>query len=291
MRADIESLFISPAVRVFDFRCREEPESISAPEVVPDFEIVFTRQGRFGCRMHNQAHDINSQVVLLNNAGTERVVTHGRRVCDECTVFEVEASLLEEARRLFWQKAVSECSGVRTSRSLFPVAALPSTPNLDYFHHAVHRVVQRRYLAGMSLKIEAWLVRFVEEIYKELYHRHRDDPLLHLDESLKERHLETVERAKAYVLDHFQEEVSLFDIARHAYVSPFHFSRLFRTMAGRSPYRYLIEIRLSHAVLLLRNTSLSITEIGLLSGFNSLSHFIATFTQRFGTSPSRFRRQ
>jgi AraC-like DNA-binding protein len=41
--------------------------------------------------------------------------------------------------------------------------------------------------------------------------------------------------------------------------------------------------------LAVRNTSLSVTEICFASGFNSLAHFVATFTKRYKMSPSQAR--
>jgi len=49
-------------------------------------------------------------------------------------------------------------------------------------------------------------------------------------------------------------------------------------------------ILLNRARFLLLNTSLSITEICFESGFNSLEHFIAAFTQHNGASPRKYRR-
>jgi len=97
----------------------------------------------------------------------------------------------------------------------------------------------------------------------------------------------TIQR-RHYMLANFQRELTLAEIARHAFVSDFHFSRIFKKFTARSPHQYLLELRLQHA-LLLRNTSLSVSEICFASGFNSFPHFIASFTRRYRISPSKAR--
>ena len=287
MHADIDLLFASPTARILDFKCREHSHTVSPVECVTQFEINFIRRGRFGYRLNNKEYAFDSQAIMLVNAGAEQVFLHEHEVPDECTNIEVDADLLEEANAVFWKKGYAP--RVKLPRGLFPQPFLPSTPALDCLHAQLWAVMQRRHDAAMTLRTETLLTRLIEEIYKTIYDRHRDMPLLRLDEKLKLRHLETVERARHFMLANYQRELTLSEIARHAFVSDFHFSRIFKKFTARSPYQYLLELRLQHALLLLRNTSLSVSEICFASGFNSFSHFIASFTRRYRISPSKAR--
>ena len=78
-------------------------------------------------------------------------------------------------------------------------------------------------------------------------------------------------------------------VARAASLSP-STSRIFKQRYGVPPYRYLIGLRIDYASDLLRESSLSVTQVCHRSGFNSLSHFITTFRRHTGMSPSQFRR-
>jgi len=71
---------------------------------------------------------------------------------------------------------------------------------------------------------------------------------------------------------------------------PFYLTRIFKQRYGVPPYRYLIGLRIDYASDLLRESSLSVTQVCHRSGFNSLSHFITTFRRHTGMSPSQFRR-
>jgi len=284
MNADIHLLFSSPTARILDFKCREHSHTVSPVECVSQFEINFVRKGRFGYRLNKKEYAFDSQTIMLVNPGIEQVFVHNHDVPDECTNIEIDAELLEEANAAFWKKEYA--ARLRLPRVLLPRPLLPLTPALDCLHANLFATVQRRHEAGMTLKAETLLNRLVEEIYKTLYDRRRE---IRLDEKLKHRHLETVERARHFMLANYQRELTLSEIARHAFVSAFHFSRLFKQFTTRSPHQYLLELRLQHALLLLRNTSLSVSEICFASGFNSFPHFIASFTRRYRISPSKAR--
>jgi AraC-like DNA-binding protein len=284
MNADINLLFSSPAARILDFKCREHSHTVSPVECVAQFEINFVRKGRFGYRLNKKEYAFDSQTIMLVNAGVEQVFLHEHDIPDECTNIEVDADLLEEANAVFWKKEYA--ARLKLPRVLLPRPLLPLTPALDCLHANLFAAVQRRHEAGMTLKAETLLIRLVEEIYKTLYDRQRE---IRLDEKLKHRHLETVERARHFMLANYQRELTLAEIARHAFVSAFHFSRIFKQFTGRSPHQYLLALRLQHALLLLRNTSLSVSEICFASGFNSFPHFIASFTRRYRISPSKAR--
>ncbi|WP_281404096.1 helix-turn-helix transcriptional regulator [Kitasatospora kifunensis] len=89
--------------------------------------------------------------------------------------------------------------------------------------------------------------------------------------------------------ERYEEPLSLDDIADTAILSKFYFSRVFRTLTGTSPGRFLSAIRLHEAKGLLLKTSLSVTDISFRVGYNSLGTFTSRFTRSVGLSPGRFR--
>ena len=281
MHAEIHQICKSSSGTVLSYCCREEPGSVSSVEAGTTSDIVFTRRGRFTRHRGRKSHDVHCQMVLLENRGDEHVVSHGKDVRDECTFMSVKPLILDEALRSYWRK--NHLPAGRTGTP-FPVAALPVTPSLDYLHM---QLFHRSGAAGTTLRTDLLFTELVREIFRMMF----DDQVIvkEPEKRLEELHLETIERAKHHITLHFREDISLSDIAYHACVSEFHFSRLFKHFTAFSPYQYLIELRLKHATLLLRNTSLPVTDVCFESGFNSIAHFIATFTRRHGLSPSRLR--
>lgn len=101
---------------------------------------------------------------------------------------------------------------------------------------------------------------------------------------------ERAEEVRAYLEQHLTQDLDMNAVARAASLSPFYLSRIFKKRYGVPPYRYLIGLRIDHASRLLRDSSLSVTQVCHRSGFNSLSHFITTFRVHTGMSPSQYRR-
>jgi transcriptional regulator GlxA family with amidase domain len=73
-------------------------------------------------------------------------------------------------------------------------------------------------------------------------------------------------------------------------VSPRQLQRLFATHLGRSFKRFDRELRLERARELLEQTSLSVLDVAMATGFGSVEHFGRSYKALFGTSPRRARR-
>jgi AraC-like DNA-binding protein len=96
-------------------------------------------------------------------------------------------------------------------------------------------------------------------------------------------------RAKDLIDREHARELDVPTLAREAHASPAHFSRSFRQAFGETPHRYLQRRRIERAKELLRGTPLSVTEVGLEVGFQSLGSFSTTFRELVGEPPSAYR--
>ena len=111
------------------------------------------------------------------------------------------------------------------------------------------------------------------------------------DGNHQSRHVrEHAEQVRAYLEANLTQDLDMNAVARAASLSPFYLTRIFKQRFGVPPYRYLIGLRIRYASDLLRESSLSVTQVCHRSGFNSLSHFITTFRNHTGMSPSQYRR-
>ncbi|GIP23796.1 helix-turn-helix domain-containing protein [Paenibacillus sp. J22TS3] len=92
-----------------------------------------------------------------------------------------------------------------------------------------------------------------------------------------------------YIRQNLHEPVHLSKLASHAGYSPYHFTRVFKERTGLSPLYYVSSLRLQKAKDLLLHTHLSIRDIALEIGQQSLGTFTSRFTSRVGLTPSQFR--
>jgi AraC family transcriptional regulator len=96
-------------------------------------------------------------------------------------------------------------------------------------------------------------------------------------------------RAIEFIHTHFDANVRLKDMARAAFMSAFHFARLFKHTMGMTPHAYLTGVRLQQAAQLLRTTELSMLEISQRIGYASQSHFAKAFKAWTGMTPREYR--
>jgi len=97
-------------------------------------------------------------------------------------------------------------------------------------------------------------------------------------------------RVAAYIEEHVADDIPLATLAELARLSPYHFSRSFKSSFGMPPHRYHAHRRIERAKQLLANRELSITAIALDVGFSETSTFTAAFHRLTGQTPSRYRR-
>jgi len=97
--------------------------------------------------------------------------------------------------------------------------------------------------------------------------------------------------AITYMHHHFREPLSLAKVAKHSNTSTNYFSELFHKETGSSFQLYLQDLRLRFASSLLQASELSVLEICLASGFNTVSHFDRAFKVKFGCTPTAYRKQ
>lgn len=82
-----------------------------------------------------------------------------------------------------------------------------------------------------------------------------------------------------------EEPLTLSQLAAQVGVSKRQLERLFRQYLKCTPARYYIELRLKRARMLLDQTSMTITDVGIACGFVSTSHFSRSYKDFFGKSP------
>lgn len=102
-------------------------------------------------------------------------------------------------------------------------------------------------------------------------------------------HCEAVKRVIELMHERIEEPLSLQDMSRVAFISQFHFNRVFRQVTGIPPHQYLYALRLETAKRRLLTTRESVTDVCFSVGYNSLGTFTRRFTGLVGISPNRFR--
>lgn len=103
---------------------------------------------------------------------------------------------------------------------------------------------------------------------------------------LAPRHLA---RVLAYIESNIGRDITLGDLAQLVGVSKYYLIRSFHAATQRTPYGYLVERRLAHAVDAMRHSTMSVEQIARDAGFKSAPGFSNVFKKHYGMSPSKFR--
>jgi AraC-like DNA-binding protein len=97
-----------------------------------------------------------------------------------------------------------------------------------------------------------------------------------------------VRRARDLIDREYARPLDVPTMARHAFMSPAHFSRQFRAAYGETPYSYLMTRRIERAMALLRG-GMSVTDACMTVGCTSLGSFSSRFTEIVGETPTQYR--
>ncbi len=98
-----------------------------------------------------------------------------------------------------------------------------------------------------------------------------------------------LQRARMFIDEHFYLPVNLEQISRAANFSRYHFIRLFRQAFHQTPHQYLTHKRIEKAKQLLAESDLTVTDVCLAVGFESLGSFSTLFRKAVGQSPTVYR--
>ncbi|MBT2390284.1 helix-turn-helix domain-containing protein [Streptomyces sp. ISL-1] len=100
-----------------------------------------------------------------------------------------------------------------------------------------------------------------------------------------------IDGLRLWIQDHLAEDLPVQVLADQLHLSVRHFSRLFRSRAGRTPSDYLEAVRLEAARRLLEESDRTLPGIAADTGLGSVETLHRVFRNRLGTTPAEYRRR
>jgi len=186
-----------------------------------------------------------------------------RSLFDQSEKSPVLQSLLENTQPLFFEQVI-----------------YPSLQEI--VNEIVSASVQETFkLFFLRIKAEELVCRLLMELEK------REGKHLY---ALNSRDLQTIYRIKEEMLAHLDTPPVINDLAVAANMSPTKLKSLFKQIFGNSIFSYYQEFRMKKAALLLKEGSLSVSDVGYQLGFTNLSHFSRVFQEHIGMKPKQYSR-
>jgi AraC family transcriptional regulator len=280
MQIDVRALFSSDFFTINDLVCHCcQPATVSKTDCNSYFNITFTREGYFTFNSYPKSIDAHISNIFIKKPGCEYSVTQMTNAFFGCTIINFSEKFLQALDEKYDLREIVFFK----SPDLYTLA-LRSTPEFILLHYLICQHLCQPEVS--KLYLDCMIIELVENIIGILAAGHS---VTSISSSHIKQQICSIQRAKEYMAAHFNESITLHDLSRYCYVSPFHFSRTFKKFTGYSPYYYLQKLRLKNAEILLKTTNLSITDIAFKSGFNSLDYFCAAFTKSYKIPPSRYK--
>lgn len=140
--------------------------------------------------------------------------------------------------------------------------------------------VNDRQTSGFPLLTKAYLYEIIALLYEH--------KLLTRQVSVQ-KNADTCRQILSYIQEHYQEKISVPDIAKCMCMSPNYFSAYFTGHFGRNFVDFLIHYRIEQACILLLSENLSVTQAALQTGFENVSYFIKKFKSVTGMTPAAYK--
>lgn len=100
-----------------------------------------------------------------------------------------------------------------------------------------------------------------------------------------------ITRAKEYICKNYNKDITLTEIADYVYLTPYYFSKLFKSKTGEKFIDYLNRVRIEKSKELLLISEMKVADIYKKVGYNSKNHFYKMFKLFCGITPQEYRKK
>lgn len=209
------------------------------------------------------AHTFDHGQLLWDEAALKEALATGNR--------KAEDRIVGECFRLFEQTGSDEryIEGIRELLKLY---------SRFYKERGIANSREQENTALYSVsQIEEWIRGYIIQGHKFLIR------------NVKNAYSRMIAKSLQYIEEHYQENISVSEIADILHISDGHFRRTFKEEVGMSSGDYLTAYRIKKAKELLQRDNLKIVDIYKKVGFASSQYFSSTFKKMTGISPKDYR--
>jgi len=155
------------------------------------------------------------------------------------------------------------------------------TSNTKYFYDKYKTAYNLYLIKNWGYKIK------IQELFFDVFSKLNEEYF----NSLKSNGNYTIKKSVEHIHQNFSNpDLCLTDIASFSEISDTHFRRVFKSVYGTSPNKYINSLRINKAKSMLANSNLSIEEISYKCGYNDYSYFIKLFSRATGYTPLKYRK-
>ena len=252
--------------------CENYPSHWHAP-----LEIIMPLKNQYRVTCCNTTFTLNEGDVLLINPG---IIHSMEAIAGKRLIFQADFTLLHGIKEL------------ETTLSIISPALLITAQDTPEAHERVQQLmlsISDEYFADAPL-CEASIYSKLIEIFVLIGRSYSPNAKCFNNNISKQReYTERFMNICDYIIEHYNEDLTLDYVADISGFSKYHFSRLFKQFTNLSFYKYLNKKRIENAEKLLMDQELTITAVALRCGFSSVSAFIRMFKIIKDCTPTEFK--
>ncbi|MFD2655026.1 response regulator transcription factor [Gracilibacillus thailandensis] len=236
--------------------------------------------------------------------GIKKTIERGSQQYEVITAANAEEAIEridhEKVHVLITDIRMPEVSGLELLKKLKEKAKDPvvivisAYSEFEYAHEALELGVVNYLLKPIAKEKLMEAIEKAIEIEKQrektgMFNKIVDDKLLEMQQLSK--YNRAVKEAMDYIDQHYDEELTLKEVAKQVHLNASYLSALFKEELQVTFSEYVTRKRMQEAKKLLLSTDLTITEIAEKSGYQTSKYFIKLFKQFENMTPNTFRKQ
>ncbi len=265
--------------RIREVRTSELPQLHTVLHWHEEIELIAVRSGQLQCNLNGAFCTLHAGEGLFINARQAHIIGQDGSSDCEFAALEIHPSLISPVPA-FSEKFIET---VTENSSLPYIRLSPDTVWQAEILKLAENICRQKTLPFFPLQ----LISAFAQIWMLLCeHAVQTDSASQADD----RSITIANNMVGFIQSHYEDRITLADIARAGSVGQSKCCRLFALYYQTSPINFLNDYRLDRGAEQLRTTRKSVTEIAMETGFSDSSYFSKCFREWSGHSPGEYRR-
>ncbi|WP_214481144.1 AraC family transcriptional regulator [Bacillus sp. SM2101] len=250
----------------------------------PVFDLLYVKYGKIFITTNDVQYEINEGQYLIILPGEEH---YGHKDCIEGSQFiwlhfQYEKKYdLEVNESIDWSNIVQNIpSYIEPANLLLKIPQYAKIRKKEYMERLMDRIIASNDLQNPELYLyqQIYFQEFFVQLQKEAM-------------TVQNTSEKLTEQVIVYIKNHFQDQVTLDNIARDLLYHPDYITRCMKRTIGVTPIQFLTQYRLSQAKHMLTISDETINSISKGVGIKDYAHFSKLFKLHVGVSPAIYRKE
>lgn len=259
--------------------------TIVYPHFHKEIEIIYALRGRVNIGVKEDILELREGESCFFPSGEPHYFLASPD--SERYVFQFDLSIFDKLTLENGQQRLVELFESRQAHS-----RLWETDTQEAFNHLLIQLYEASQESGPGrfFQVVGYLHLLISMLYLEVPKKESLKTTARPAEMKYKETLDLLNTVFDYIENHYDESLTLEQIAAQVSFSPHYFSKFFKRNTGQTFMQFLTEYRIKQAKFILSTEKLPMTEVAEKSGFSSVKTFHHVFKNEVGTSPLKYQK-